>query len=355
MRIENKEGLPLPAGIPAGEDSYLLLSAKNTGREALPRITAILDSRDPLLEGREFHFGKIPPGTEKSAKVKIKVPRDYLSGISEYQIVALSGFKVVAKQPGGKMIFAELPRPHFSLSYVISDAPPGANGSGTFEPGETVNIALTLKNNGKGTSQKPRISIRNPGNKEIYIKNGRCEFAAMPPQKTESCSLTIEIKKEMREDRFALTVTAFDGEMGEGIGEKLVIGLGGQDLVKSDAPGMDVLSPASATLTTPVIKVGPLPNTAMINSPKVRMDGTVLSPDGFKDFYVKVNDKKVYFKAAPPGATSMPFSVELPLNDGINSIFLVGRKDDDLMSLQRFILTRPAGKEDMEKSRWNNQ
>jgi carboxyl-terminal processing protease len=346
IHIETKDGKPaVPQVLRAGEELYLAFTAKNAGTETVYRLTAVLDSKEPLFEGREFHFGKLPAGAEKKDRIKIKTPKDYLSGISEYSLQLFSGRSHLMKPVQASLGIIEQPRPRFAASYKFTDSAPGGNGNGAADIGETLTLSVTLKNIGKGVSDKPKISVKNMSGKDIYIKNGRCDLHALPFGKTDTCSLSIEIRKEMREDRFAVLLSAFDNELGEALGEKLVIPLKGSDLVPPEGPGFNVTSTLAGSFEAPVISVSSVPDSVIINTPSINVEGSVTDSSGFKDFYVKVNDKKIFYKAAGDKTKSMPFKVDVPLKDGINVLYLVARKTDELMAVEKFILTRPVQQE----------
>ncbi|MBI5526681.1 MAG: PDZ domain-containing protein [Deltaproteobacteria bacterium] len=350
LSIERKDGKAAAAPVlNAGEEAFLVLTAKNAGPADVHRLSAVVESKDNLLDGREFLFGRVPAGGEKARKVKVKVPRDYLSGVSEYHVKLHAGDAPLSEPLKGRVIVSELPRPRFSTTYRIADPSPGGNGNGDVEPGETVSIAATVKNLGAGAAAKPKVSVRNLGGKEIFIKNGRCELDPMPQGKSAACALTIEVKKEMHEDRFAVMLSTFDSELGESASEKLVIGVSGAGLVPPRSLQQAALSPRNGTLSPPEIKIGPVPNNIIVESSSVTLEGVAVDAGGIKDVYVKVNDKKVFYKAADGKTKTVPFKVSLQLKDGMNSVYVVARKTDDLMSVDKYIITRPTAAEPGDK------
>jgi carboxyl-terminal processing protease len=350
LSIERRDGRA--AGAPvlnAGEEASLVLAAKNTGSGDVHRLGAVVESKDNLLDGREFLFGRLPPGAEVVRKVKVKVPRDYLSGVSEYNVRLHSGETPIPDPLKGRITVSELPRPRFSTTYRIEDASPGGNGNGQIEPGETISINATVKNLGAGASAKPKVSVRNLGGKEIFIRNGRCELEPMSHGKTAACALTIEVKKEIHEDRFAVMLATFDSELGESASEKLVIGVSGAGLVPPRSLMQAAISPRTGTLSPPEIKVGPVPNNIIVESSSITLEGVAVDAGGIKDVYVKVNDKKVFYKSSDGKTKTVPFKVSLKLKDGMNSVYVVARKTDDLMSVDKYIITRPAAAEPADK------
>jgi hypothetical protein len=153
----------------------------------------------------------------------------------------------------------------------------------------------------------------------------------------------VEVRGEMKEDRFGILLSAFDSVLGEALGQKIVIRLAGTDLQPPEDPGLEAPSPPAGTIEAPTIKVSPLPNTTIVQSAVIPVEGTVTDTAGFKDFYVKVNNKKVYYRSAADNPKEMKFKVNVPLKDGMNVLYLVARKDDELMAVDKYIITRPAG------------
>jgi len=328
LHLEDKDGKILPKQtLQAGEESYLVLNVKNAGREDIFRLAAVIDSKEPLVDGKEFLIGRLPPGSEKTAKIRIKTPRDYLTSVSEYQASFFTDHTLLGKPIDGKIHVTELSRPRFIASYKITESSTRSNNNGILEPGETFNLSITSKNIGKATSPKPKISIKNLSGRDLFIKNGRCDLKPLQRGKSDSCSLPMEVRQDNDNEKLSIILTVYDAELGEPLSEKIQL----------DGRNIDTIR---NTLEAPDVKVGVIPNSIIVESPTVTIEGIVTDQGGIKDFFIKVNDKKIFYKASDGKSPTLPFKVTVPLKNGINSLYLVARKTDELMSVEKFILTR---------------
>ena len=333
LHLEDKEGKVLSRQtLHAGEESYLVLNVRNAGKEDIFRLAAVIDSKEPLVDGKEFLLGRLPPGSEKTSRIRIKTPRDYLTSVSEYQTSFFTDHTLLGKPIDGKIHVTELARPRFIASYKITESPGKSNKNDILEPGETFSLSITSKNIGKAAAPKPKISIKNLSGRDLFIKNGRCDLKPLPKGKSDSCSLPMEIRRDTDNGKLSIILTVYDAELGEPLSEKIQLDGRNINSIKN-------------TLEAPDLKVSAVPNNVIVESPSVTIDGMVTDQGGIKDFFIKVNDKKIFYKAADGKSSSLPFKVTVPLKNGINSLYLVARKTDELMSIEKFILTRSASPE----------
>lgn len=80
-------------------------------------------------------------------------------------------------------------------------------------------------------------------------------------------------------------------------------------------------------------------------SDALTLRGEVNSGNEVKDLLVFVNNKKVFFKSnTADHAARLQFSVRVPLDEGVNTITVVAREDDELLSRRTMIVHRDAVK-----------
>jgi carboxyl-terminal processing protease len=100
---------------------------------------------------------------------------------------------------------------------------------------------------------------------------------------------------------------------------------------------------------------------ALRSSPAIELDDTIgawieaeevielkglIRSSRLRDYYVLLNDEKVYFQPGPETAdrdVELPLSVPLALEPGINKILVVARLDEDLFALRSAFVTRTPG------------
>jgi len=111
----------------------------------------------------------------------------------------------------------------------------------------------------------------------------------------------------------------------------------------------------------PVIAFSGRVGGSVVAEEQVELQGVVRGRE-LKDMYILVNDEKVFFKSAPepestsPGpkttwrdwtppsddAVSLPFSVDLDLDAGLNRVLVVARLDEKVVSYRSFFVSRQS-------------
>ncbi|MEM9114134.1 MAG: MXAN_5808 family serine peptidase [Myxococcota bacterium] len=85
----------------------------------------------------------------------------------------------------------------------------------------------------------------------------------------------------------------------------------------------------------------------VVDVPKLRLQGEVQGPT-VRDMFVMVNDQKIYFTVgreseAPERPSRVPFDVPIQLDEGLNRIHLVARRDENVVSHRTLLITRHSG------------
>ncbi len=70
------------------------------------------------------------------------------------------------------------------------------------------------------------------------------------------------------------------------------------------------------------------------------LTASIRDPRPLRDAYIFVNDRKVFFRAADPGAERMQIAQDVPLKAGNNVVTVVAREDDNYQSRQSFVVLR---------------
>ncbi|MEO1171240.1 MAG: SH3 domain-containing protein [Myxococcota bacterium] len=81
------------------------------------------------------------------------------------------------------------------------------------------------------------------------------------------------------------------------------------------------------------------------SSPTLRLTGSVGEDEGVRDVFVFVNDKKVYYKSfddIEAGKNTARLDLPVDLKEGSNSVAIVARKSDELVSRRVFGVYRSA-------------
>ena len=85
----------------------------------------------------------------------------------------------------------------------------------------------------------------------------------------------------------------------------------------------------------------------VLDAPSLRLQGAVEGPN-LRDMFVMVNDQKVFFTVGPEQAAAsparLPFDVPIQLEEGLNRIHLVARRDENVVSHRTLLVTRHSGR-----------
>jgi carboxyl-terminal processing protease len=207
----------------AGETVQLELSAENKGAEPIKRLRAWIESENGFLDRREFLFGSLKPAEKKSWTVSVKLPKDLISRRDGITVKFQDDSGVLQEAIAGELNFVELPRPRFAYSWQIVDDCSGCNQDGRAQRGETVSLLLDVTNVGSGKALDTFTVIRNTGEPNIFIEKGRFKLGELEPQETKTARFSLEVKRPLKADDFALRVNVLDEPLEEFLTDKLTI------------------------------------------------------------------------------------------------------------------------------------
>jgi carboxyl-terminal processing protease len=151
--------------------------------------------------GREFFFGKVPPGETRSFSVGVK-PSLWLNARTEevtWHFFAESGS--VPKPFVGRLQLKEVPHPGFAFSYQVIDDGSGSssgNGDGLLQPGEEIDLLVTVRNQGDGATSDLWMAARSgssaaeesKANKEAVVSDKKNGFIRLRNKAGEAVFLT---------------------------------------------------------------------------------------------------------------------------------------------------------------------
>ncbi|MCI0670538.1 MAG: S41 family peptidase, partial [Myxococcaceae bacterium] len=213
----------------AGEVLDLKVTVKNRGSEPLKRVRAWSESENPFLDRREFLFGTLKPGEQKSWSVPIKLPRDFPSRRDDLTVTLFDDRGALPSSVVSELSFVELPRPAFAYSWQVLDRCGTCNGDGVTQRGEHVEVLLDVTNTGQGPALDTFAQIKNGGDPAIFIEKGRFKLGELQPGETKTARFALEVKKAFQGDRYPLKLAIIDEPLEEFLSEKL-------DLPVNDAP-----------------------------------------------------------------------------------------------------------------------
>ncbi len=214
---------PSNGEVKAMEELQIEISVTNNSDGTLYQLRGMAESKNLLIDKREFIFGKVEKGETKTASQTIKIPQNSVSRKDEL-IVKFSEFNENAPEDvKGTVSIDALPKPVFSYSYQIIDEGEGltGNGDGIIQRGEVVELVLFVKNIGKGTSEKNIIALRELSQKEVFIERGKMELGELLPGESKSLKIKLSVRDTLEADQFSVDLTIADTTYGTRISGKL--------------------------------------------------------------------------------------------------------------------------------------
>ncbi|HUU00682.1 MAG TPA: MXAN_5808 family serine peptidase [Myxococcota bacterium] len=190
------------------------LQVKNTGSLPFFRLRAESESKFSLYDRREFLLGRVDPGQTKSWDVPVKVPRGVLGRADD---VRFSFHCEGCKPPPAleKIITTQgLDRPAFGFSWQVED--PAGNGDGLIQPGEDVELGITLYNKGSGKAFSAKALLGNKAGKDLFLKagKGRLVFGELAPGASAHKTFQFHVRKDTRLDKLPVELTIWDSDLG---------------------------------------------------------------------------------------------------------------------------------------------
>ncbi|VTR98436.1 protein kinase domain-containing protein [Tuwongella immobilis] len=200
-----------------GEYVWLSFQVSNTGKGELVQVWAELRSALPLLNGLRAKLGMVKPGETAERCLAVILPADTPPGVIEAELVF---HEANGHQPSAVPVRFEvqpLPRPDFQVSYrIINDDSGNSVGNGDGQPkrGETVDVAVTIRNQTGESLRNVRVTMQPvtvPTGVSISVPEQT--LATLADDDSAEVRLTFLVKStaEVGPVRFQLRVTTEDG------------------------------------------------------------------------------------------------------------------------------------------------
>lgn len=204
----------------AGTTMEIKVEVHNTGSTPLYRLRANSECDNLLFQDREFLFGKVEPGEKKDWTVKIKVPKDIVSRVDEVKLTFFEARDRVPPPLTARTTLVEKARPNFAYTALLDDSK--GNGDGQLNPGETVDLVVTVTNQGPGVAEEPLVLLKNLGGRELFIKEGRAKLEKLIPGQSVTTHVTFDAQADVKRE-VEMRLTVLDGAMTEFVASKIVL------------------------------------------------------------------------------------------------------------------------------------
>lgn len=216
--------LPSNGHARAGDKITITASVTNTGDMPFYQLRGISSSKNELFNKLEFILGKIDKGATKSYSTTVNIPKNALDRKDEIVIKFEELNQHNPQDIKLNIITEALPRPVFAYSYQISDSEkrsPKNTGDGLIQPGEDIDLLISVKNVGNGPSEKNVVTLRGLSNKDVLIKDGRVEIGTLNPGEKKDMKLSFYVKDTISSDSFSMDLIVSDIIFGTFLSDKL--------------------------------------------------------------------------------------------------------------------------------------
>ena len=231
--------------VSAGDTLAFSVTVANPGSLPVHRLRAWSESDNPYLDRREFLFGALAPGEKKTWTVNVKLAKEMVSRRDEVTLQFFDDEADKLEALKGEVNVVELPRPLFAYSWQIVDQCQGCNGDGLAQPGETVELAVEVKNVGSGKAYDLLGSLKNKGDEKISLSKGRSKMGEVLPGQTRSATFEFDVKPDFKGQSAPLQLTLGDEATDEFVTEKISLPV---SLHREQAKALQTAIRASADL-----------------------------------------------------------------------------------------------------------
>jgi carboxyl-terminal processing protease len=315
----------------AGDDYFLSMRVTNKSSKPIYRLSGIIESQDPVLNGKEMFWGRLNPNESKEYDVLVKLSKTFPKVIIPYRIRFLINGKYQDKEFVKNLKVINLPEPHYVLSYEIMDKGEHSNNNQKIEKGETVTIRTEVVNMGEGEGFNPRVALQNQSGKSVYLKNGMCSYKSLKPSEKQTCELQFAVRDKTGEPDLKLKLYVSDDFFYEDASTVLKL------------PFMKSLGEVSSgKVNLPIIKVVSAPELEIVNGKSAQIVFSVYNLKGREDIYVKANDSKAYYmRNSENKSTIENIKADVPLKEGFNNIYIFVRVNEEQYAYKRVVITTP--------------
>ncbi|MEI6790287.1 MAG: MXAN_5808 family serine peptidase [Myxococcaceae bacterium] len=281
----------------AGENLKVTIEVKNTGKTPVYQVYGISKSASPLFADREFLFGKLAPGQKRVWGIDIELPKD-VSSRQDFMRVAFNANRQsnIAKLEIPIRIQG-LAKPILACSYQI----------GRIKLGEQTKIQVRVKNIGPGIAKEPIVLLKNKGDSDLFIEEGRQKLKALKPGETANAQFLFTERSKTTLPN--LQIQLYDSVSGEFWVETL-----------------DLKTSQWITETPPQIRWLFNTNSPIVAKDSYRIRAEITGRPALKDAYMYVGEQKILYEAVKPNKPKkLLIEQVVSLKPGMNFITLVAR------------------------------
>jgi outer membrane protein assembly factor BamB len=196
------------------------MTVRNSGPGTAQGVKVNIVCNNPLvkIDTSLMDLGNIPSGGEMDKEVSFSVDKTAKEEDLQFKLTLTDGQGY--KKDGDMTLAVVLPYveevkpPKLSCTYQFDDDSLGSssgNGDGTINPGETVELWVTVKNTGEGTAKHVILSLESQNN-NIIINQSKTDLGSIPPGSEAKGKLLFSAKDASQKDvKFKLDIQESQG------------------------------------------------------------------------------------------------------------------------------------------------
>ncbi|OGG96458.1 MAG: hypothetical protein A2508_00870 [Candidatus Lambdaproteobacteria bacterium RIFOXYD12_FULL_49_8] len=329
---KDKKWVKLDGPVPADSQIRLYLEVENQGGGTTGRLVATTHSKNPVFDDRQLAFGSLAEKKSRVWFLPIRISTSSLTrnDLINFDLTDLSD-KVLASHQMA-LIIQEKPMPRFDYQLRFldnNDKGAAGNKNGIMEPGETIAVEVTVKNNGVGASGKLSLLFKNGEGERVFLKNGRLTLEPLAPGQGSKALFLFEYRGKPLDGKLDFSFDLLDSTYPlSSISHKLKVPVEEKEYaLQNQLPQITIENPVWTS-----------------KSRKLTFVGKVSDDSGVKDLYLFNKNKKIYYKnfSELKDRKQVEFEVNLELSDEDNRIILVSR-DQANVSGQKTVYIRYEG------------
>lgn len=196
----------------AGDKVTLRATVKNHGKAPAWRVRGVIHSAVSAFSGREFVFGHLEPGAERSWEAEVELPRSLAAQADELRLELFSddtslGEKAAEQAP----LMVEMdsqPEPRFAYSARVIDSK--GSGDGLVQRGERFELVVDVTNVGEGDADDVLLTVKNESGEAVFIEEGRERVGKLAAGASARGRFVLSVKPTLKSQDVQLTLRVVD-------------------------------------------------------------------------------------------------------------------------------------------------
>ncbi|MEI6806705.1 MAG: S41 family peptidase, partial [Myxococcaceae bacterium] len=299
----------------AGGHLKINLEVTNTGSEPIYQVYGVSKSGTPLFADREFFFGRLAPKQKRTWEVDLELPKDVASRQDFMRVIFSANHQKDTASLDVPLVITGLAKPLLAFSYQIDP----------IKLGQKSKVRVKVKNIGSGIAEEPVVLLKNKGQSELFIFEGRQKIKALKPGQTGDAVLSFT--QNSKGAKPALQIQLYDAVSGEFWVEDL-----------------DLITKQLISKTPPLIKWKSNISSAIAAKESYRVQAEITGRPALKDVYMYVGDQKVLYQSIKPGKNKkLILDQVVQLKPGINYVTVVARDGESYSQRESLVVFSEAG------------